>query len=143
MNSAIEHMCLIPDGLPCYCGKRGCVETYCSANSLRASIDEDIPIFFKKLRQGQAKEENIWKGYLRKLALAIDNIRMVCGNEIIIGGYLDSFIIDEDIRLLEDYVREQSAFRMDSNFISRGLCGKNSAAKGAALKYIAEYLDTI
>ncbi|MBD5551742.1 MAG: ROK family transcriptional regulator [Lachnospiraceae bacterium] len=143
MNSAIEHMCLIPDGLPCYCGKRGCVETYCSANSLRASIDMEIPVFFERLRQGQIKEQKIWNGYLRKLALAIDNIRMVCGSEIIIGGYLDSFMTDEDIRLLEDYVREQSAFRVDYSFINRGLCGKNSAAKGAALKYISAYLETI
>lgn len=142
-NSAIEHMCLIPDGLPCYCGKRGCIETYCSANSLRTSIDVEIPVFFQRLRQGHMKELNIWKGYLRKLALAIDNIRMVCGSEFIIGGYLDSFMIDEDIRLLEDYVREQSAFRIDTNFISRGICGQNSAAKGAALKYISEYLETI
>ena len=143
MASAIEHMCLIPDGLPCYCGKRGCVNTYCSANSLRASIDAEFPVFFERLRQGQIKEQNIWKGYLRKLALAIDNIRMVCGCEIIIGGYLNCFIMEDDIRLLEDYVREQSAFRVDYSFISRGLCGKNSAAKGGALKYISEYLETI
>ena len=28
------HMTLIPDGKPCYCGKTGCVDAYCSARLL-------------------------------------------------------------------------------------------------------------
>lgn len=143
MNSAIEHMCLIPDGLPCYCGKRGCIEAYCSSNSLRSSAGEDLPTFFERLHQGHTKELNVWNGYLRKLALAIDNIRMVFGSQVILGGQLDGFMTDDDLRLLEDYIREQSAFRMSVGFISRGICGKNSAAKGAALKFVSDYLSTI
>lgn len=34
-SGIIEHMTLFPGGEPCYCGKKGCVEAYCSANSLR------------------------------------------------------------------------------------------------------------
>ncbi len=143
INNAIEHMCLIYDGLPCYCGKRGCVGVYCSANSLYSACGEELSVFFARLRQGQTREQKIWTGYLRKLALAIDNIRMVFGSQVILGGYLNSFLNDDDIWLLEDYVRELSAFRIDTSFISRGMCYRNSAARGAALKYISEYLETI
>ena len=35
-SGAIEHMCIDPNGPLCYCGSHGCLETYCSANSLEA-----------------------------------------------------------------------------------------------------------
>ena len=33
-SGTIEHICINPDGPLCYCGNRGCLETYCSANAL-------------------------------------------------------------------------------------------------------------
>ena len=33
-GGAVEHMTLIPGGRQCYCGKSGCMETYCSVNAL-------------------------------------------------------------------------------------------------------------
>ena len=33
-SGTLEHMCINPDGPLCYCGSRGCLETYCSANAL-------------------------------------------------------------------------------------------------------------
>ena len=29
-SGTLEHMCINPDGPLCYCGSRGCLETYCS-----------------------------------------------------------------------------------------------------------------
>ena len=37
-SGTIEHMCIVPDGKPCYCGGKGCLETYCSAESLQNQI---------------------------------------------------------------------------------------------------------
>ena len=36
----IGHAILVPDGRPCPCGQRGCVETYCSANATAARAVE-------------------------------------------------------------------------------------------------------
>ena len=33
-SGTLEHMCINPDGPLCYCGNRGCLETYCSVDSL-------------------------------------------------------------------------------------------------------------
>lgn len=33
-SGVFEHMTIIPDGPPCYCGKRGCMETCCSTAAL-------------------------------------------------------------------------------------------------------------
>lgn len=44
-SGAIEHMCINPDGPLCYCGSRGCLETYCSANSLEHSAGMPVKDF--------------------------------------------------------------------------------------------------
>ena len=52
-SGTVEHMCVNPEGPLCYCGNRGCLETYCSANSLEAaagmSVKEFFPAFKKRL----------------------------------------------------------------------------------------------
>lgn len=55
---AIEHLCISRDGPRCYCGNRGCLETYCSANALEAAAGTKAHDFFDKLRQrtGDASE---------------------------------------------------------------------------------------
>ena len=44
------HMTLVPDGRPCYCGKRGCVDAYCSAKVLSALTGGNLALFFDGLR---------------------------------------------------------------------------------------------
>lgn len=34
----LGHMCVIPDGRKCACGRRGCLETYVSANGLKRTV---------------------------------------------------------------------------------------------------------
>jgi predicted NBD/HSP70 family sugar kinase len=56
---AIEHLCISRDGPRCYCGNRGCLETYCSANALEAAAGTKAQDFFDKLHQrtgGDASE---------------------------------------------------------------------------------------
>ncbi|MCD2190122.1 ROK family protein [Actinomycetospora soli] len=36
----LDHVVVVPDGRPCPCGKRGCLERYCSGTALGASADE-------------------------------------------------------------------------------------------------------
>ena len=39
-SGTIEHICINPDGPLCYCGNRGCLETYCSATGVARSARE-------------------------------------------------------------------------------------------------------
>ena len=50
-SGTIEHMCINPDGPLCYCGNRGCLETYCSVNALEHSAGLPIKEFFPALRE--------------------------------------------------------------------------------------------
>ena len=39
-SGTIEHICINPDGPLCYCGNRGCLETYCSATGVARTARE-------------------------------------------------------------------------------------------------------
>ena len=62
-SGIFEHMIMMPGGAPCYCGKKGCVNAYCSTSAL-LKPQEDINAFFFKLRQGIASYTKRWEKYL-------------------------------------------------------------------------------
>src|SRR5690554_251102 len=94
-SGCIEHMCINPNGELCYCGKQGCVETFCSANSLKNAAQIELDEFFSRVHSGDARSSKIWRNYLRYLAITIDNIRMIVDGEFILGGYLMQYINDD------------------------------------------------
>lgn len=142
-GGTIEHMCLIPNGNQCYCGKKGCSETYCSIESLERNACEDISDFFAYLRADSPKELTIWHDYLHMLALTIDNIRMLWGNKTILGGYLAQFINQEDISLLEQYIYELSAFKNSNGSVLLSNMNCYVSAQGASLYYIKKFIQEI
>ena len=50
---AIEHLCISREGPLCYCGNRGCIETYCSANALEDAAGCSAKQFFEVLRRSR------------------------------------------------------------------------------------------
>ncbi len=46
------HMTIIPDGKLCYCGKRGCLDAYCSASVLDQHTGGKLGMFFAALEKG-------------------------------------------------------------------------------------------
>ena len=45
-SGTLEHICIDPEGPECYCGQKGCLETYCSANALEAAAQMPVKEFF-------------------------------------------------------------------------------------------------
>ncbi len=142
-SATIEHMCLSPDGPLCYCGKRGCIETFCSADSLRSTAQMELPEFFDRVHTSDPRCSKIWRGYLHNLALAIDNIRMVVDCDFILGGFLLHFMNSSDIDLLCRYVREQCAFDTSSFTLKLSQYGNKSPKLGAAISLIDRFINQI
>ena len=70
-SGTLEHMCINPDGPLCYCGSRGCLETYCSANALEQAAGIPAKEFFPLLREKKSPQIiQIWKDFLNHLAFA-------------------------------------------------------------------------
>lgn len=142
-GSTIEHMCLSPGGPVCYCGKHGCIETYCSADSLKNAAHIPLPEFFQRVHGGDPKCCKIWRDYLHYLAIAVDNIRMITDVDFILGGFLIQFLNEDDIHLLTNYVREQCAFDSTTFTFRISKNGSNSAKIGAAIMLIKQFIESI
>lgn len=138
-SGVFEHMTIVPDGRPCYCGKQGCVDTYCTLSALLRP-GETVSRFFAALRAGQADEVDRWGEYLDYLATAIDNLHMMMDYEIILGGILGRFLMPSDIGTLHRLVAARTAFPTDRSFIKIGATAKIPIATGAALPLIIHYL---
>lgn len=139
----IEHMCLSPNGPVCYCGKQGCIETYCSADSLKHAAHMELPEFFQRVHSGDPRCSKIWRNYLHHLAIAIDNIRMIADFDFILGGFLIQFMNQTDVDLLTKYVKEQCAFDTPAFTFRISRNGSKSAKIGAALILIEQFLDSV
>jgi predicted NBD/HSP70 family sugar kinase len=138
-SGVFEHMTIVPDGRPCYCGKQGCVDTYCAMNALLAP-GEPVDKFFAALRAGSMEEAARWDEYLDYLATAIDNLHMMMDYDVILGGILGRFLMSEDIDRLHQLIAERTAFPAERRFIRIGATSKIPIATGAALPHIIHYL---
>lgn len=142
-SGTIEHMCIVPNGKLCYCGKKGCLEAYCSADSLSDAAKENLDDFFKNLRKNEPNRKKIWETYLNNLAFAIKNINMVIDCNIVISGFLAPYMTKDDIDILYNMVKKQSPFIIDKNLIRINKYSDFTTAAGAALYYIDAFLQRI
>lgn len=141
-SGVFEHMTLIPNGRPCYCGRRGCMETYCSTQPL-IDVTGHLHTLFEELRKGNRTCQECWNTYLLNLATAINNLRMFIDYPVLIGGTLSPYLTKEDIDTLHRYASEKSAFPTEQRFIRQGQNQKALRCEGAAISYVKEYLHEI
>lgn len=140
-SGTIEHMTLYSNGRTCYCGKRGCSDAYCSAESLEKASGLPIEDFFRKKKDGNHECQSIWRQFLYDLATVIDNVRMVVPSDIILGGTIDEYLTDDDIRVIMDNVQDITTFKGVAPLIMRSRYGTNGALMGSALTDIISYLQ--
>ncbi len=139
---AAEHMQLVPDGRECYCGARGCIETYCSLGAL-LNPQEKIGDFFEVLRQGDAEHMRRWDEFLNYLSNALNNLHILLDTPVILGGEISHFLVQEDLEKLQDLTTRRVVFSNRENFIQVSLYPKDSISVGAALHYIQDFINQI
>ena len=141
-SGLFEHICIDPDGPTCYCGNRGCLETYCSANALKAAAGMPINEFFNILHNTQAPTlSQIWQNYLDHLAFAIRNLNLVIDCPVIISGYLAPYFRESDLLYLLNKINDHSLFQMTRDQLSVGEHGQYTPAIGASLYYVKQFLN--
>ena len=143
-SGTLEHMCIDPDGPLCYCENHGCLETYCSANSLELASGMAIKEFFPLLREKKSSQLiQIWKDYLNHLAFAMKNLNLVIDAPIIISGYLAPYFTDEDIEYITEHINSATPFTLDKTHILVGTNGQYTPAIGAALYYVEQFIHAV
>ena len=111
----IGHNIVNPNGVMCNCGKRGCLEAYCSLLGLTARYNDsynktiDIPMFQKLLDSGDKDAIKILIDNMKYLGYALANlVNSIRPDIIIIDGMLSKYshlfinIVDETIKNTTD-----------------------------------------
>ncbi len=138
----VGHMTVIPEGRLCYCGRRGCLDAYCSALNLSDGSDGRLEHFFELLGEKDKAAAEIWDAYTGCLAVALNNIRMVLDCDIVLGGYVGSYV-ETYLPDIWRKVSERSTFTGDQPFVKVCRYQVGAAALGAALEVVENFVKEI
>lgn len=147
-SGEIGHTTLkVHGGKPCFCGQKGCFETYCAATVLSDHTDGQLDVFFDKLAAGDEACGRIFEEYLEYLAVAINNLRMLFDCDIIVGGYIGTYI-DRYMPRLCELIEERNMFKLvpgDSveSFLKSCMHKVEAIACGAALPLVDQYFESL
>ena len=142
-SGEIGHMILVPGGKKCYCGKRGCLDAYCSAKVLQLDEkDKGLNRFFEELESGDPVCAKRWDNYLEYLAIMVTNLRMALDCDIIIGGHVGGFMEGHMCSFL-DKIRKYNKFEHDISYIHMGKYKRECPSIGAARMMIDHYIENL
>ncbi len=136
------HMCVEPNGLPCRCGKRGCLEAYCSSARISDDLGITLEEFFEGLNQKKHEYEVLWQDVLAHLAIGINNIRMTLDCDVVIGGLLTQFM-EPYLPELKRLAAELNIFETNADYVKLCRYPKRASTLGVALQFIKEFVDNI
>ncbi|PBQ22336.1 sugar kinase [Levilactobacillus brevis] len=142
-SGTMEHITLnMQSDRKCYCGRHGCIETYCSMSSL-LNEDESIEDFMASLKAGDEETQERWHVYLNFLAEAINNLHMFLDNRLVIAGELIRYLDSSVIKNLDQRIRNITAFPEDHSYLSLGMVTARPVAIGAAIPRIESFVESI
>lgn len=134
------HMTVEFNGRKCACGKRGCLEAYCSEHRILSDSGVGLEKFFSLLEEGDEKALSIWENYLRYLAAGIHNIRMAFDSKIVLGGTM-AFYLPPYLEKLRQYVYDADPFCSETDYLSISRIPLHATILGGAMYFIKGFLD--
>lgn len=142
-KARIEHMTLVPGGKPCYCGQTGCADAYCSTSVLTEIMpDGRLESFFRSLQDGNKVVCAAWDEYLDKLAIVINNARIMYDCDVVLGGYMGEYL-DEYLDELKRRAYSRNSFDKSCDYIQLCRMKTEPVCAGAALQYIDNFISSI
>lgn len=136
------HMVIHPGGKECYCGKRGCLDGYCSALRLAELSGGRLEDFFAGLQEGREDFQEAWERYLENLAIAVENLHMAFDCDIVLGGYVGSFL-EPYLGEFRRRIARANIFEDGADYVKVCQYRVEASALGAALYYIDQYIYSI
>jgi len=124
-------------GPPCYCGRCGCIESWCSGPGLSAQFEAETgeKLFAHEIadlaRLGNAQAQNVMEAFLDRFARAIAHIVNILDPDcIVLGGGLSN--IDMLYRELPQRVESYAFSPEGEPRIVKHMHGDSSGVRGAA-----------
>lgn len=136
------HMCIHPGGVPCSCGRKGCLEAYCSTARLSDDMGITLEDFFQALSQGDDAFAALWAQYLDDLAVGILNIHAALDCQIVLGGKLSRFM-EEKFDDIDGRLRRLDPSYQEAPYLSICRYYDHSNGIGAALYFVDQFIREI
>lgn len=136
------HICVEYGGAPCRCGRRGCLEAYCSIRRIPEEFGVSLPEFFRGVEEHVPEYEALLYDMLRHLAIAVNTVRMTLDCSVVLGGHLSEFL-PPYLPILRQYVAAGNPFDADGDFLQLSTLRRHSAPLGAALHFVREFLNSV
>lgn len=136
------HICLHPGGRPCKCGRRGCLEAYCSTALLSDDLDISLDVFFQRVEEGDAACRALWDTYLEDLAHAVTIIHTILDCPLMIGGQLSQYLPPYQHRL-QSLIRALSSPADRVDFLTFCPSSGHSVCIGAATRLLYEFVKQL
>ena len=136
------HICVEPGGLPCSCGKNGCLEAYCSARRIEERFGVPLEDFFRGVEEHRPEYEALLYDMLRHLAVAINSIRMTLDCDVVLGGFLSEYL-PPYLEILRGYVRALDAFSENTDYVQLSRLRRHITPLGAALYFIRAFIESV
>ncbi|WP_010622714.1 ROK family transcriptional regulator [Paucilactobacillus suebicus] len=142
-DGTMEHITLDSvNGRVCYCGRKGCIETYCSLSSL-LKPNETLSSFFTELQHSKTEIVDRFHKYLKLLAESIYNLHMFVDIPIVIAGQLTKYMNVETMNVIKKYLKDYSVFPEDEEYLRLGHVVDHAVAIGAAIPGIEARIEEI
>ncbi len=136
------HICVQPGGLPCQCGRQGCLEAYCSSARISTDLGVTVEQFFEGLAAGNLAYRTLWQDYLTHLAAGLAAVRMTLDCDIVLGGYLAQYLgpyLDELRRL----TAARDPFDDTAAYVRLCRYPRHAVPLGVALHFIDRFLQEL
>lgn len=136
------HMTIHPGGKQCFCGKKGCFESYVSSRCLSTELGIELDEFFEGLKDGNILYKDVFETYIDDLTTGINNLYIISDSDVVVGGpvarYLEKY--EDDIRAL---LIKKYSFDTDGSYFSFARCTSEQADTGAALTFLGDYISSV
>ena len=136
------HICVEPGGLLCNCGKRGCLEAYCSPLRIEKELGVTPDGFFRGVEDHIPEYEELLYDILRHLAIAVNDIHMALDCDVILGGFFSEYLIPY-MPVLRRYVLAGNPFEENADFLQFSALRHHVSPLGGALFYIREFVSSV
>jgi predicted NBD/HSP70 family sugar kinase len=141
-SGEVGHITLVPHGKPCYCGQHGCVDAYLAATNLSDLTQGNLQAFFDELKAGNTQYQTAWDDYLDHLASTVNIVHVLLDCGIILGGYVGEYL-EPYMNDLKERAARLNTFSDGADYLRICSYKKESIAAGAALSFIASFIDSI
>ena len=141
-SAEFGHLCVEPGGLPCSCGKWGCLEAYCSDWRIRNTFGVSLKEFFEGVSRGNPEYAALWKDFLFHLAIGASNIRMALDCTVVLGGFMSQYL-DPYLPILREYAAANDPFERRADYLQLGVLRSHAVPLGAALHFVREFVSSV